>query len=51
MHEISLIFDIIQGPYYLFLLLQLLFFITSRARLGFSIFLKFSVWVNHSFPS
>ena len=51
MHEITLIFYVLPGAYYLLLVLQLQFFITSRARLEFSHFLNFSVWVNDSLPS
>ena len=52
MHEITLIFDVFQRPYYLRLVLQLQFFITSRARLEIShFFMNCLVWVNDSFPS
>ena len=52
MHEITLIFDVFQRAYYLRLVLQLQFFITSHARLEISHFLmNFLVWVNDSFPS
>ena len=51
MHEITLIFNVLPGAYHLLLVLQLQFFITSRARLEFSHFLNFSVWVNDSLPS
>ena len=51
MHEITLIFDVFQRAYYLRLVLQLQFFMTSRARLEISHFLNFAVWVNDSLPS
>ena len=51
MHEITLIFDVFQRAYYLRLVLQLQFFMTSRARLEISHFFNFAVWVNDSLPS
>ena len=51
MLEITLIFYVLPGAYYLLLVLQLQFFRTSPARLEFSYFLNFSVWVNDSLPS
>ena len=52
MHEITLIFDVFQRAYYLRLVLQFQFLITSRARLEISHFFRnFLVWVNDSFLS
>ena len=51
MHEITLIFDVFQRAYYLLLVFQLQFFITSRARLEFYHFFNLLVWVNDTLPS
>ena len=49
MHEITLIFDVFQRAYYLRLVLQFQFLITSRARLEIShFFMNFLVWLNDS---
>ena len=51
MHEITLIFDVFQRAYFLLLVLQLPFFITTRVLLGFFHFLYFSLYVNDSLTS